>query len=79
MNFLTENLLYLVPAIAILGLVVMAIQTAWVRKQSTGNERMSEIARYIHEGALAFLNAEYRLLAVYVCRARVTKFYLVDD
>ena len=66
MNFLTENLLYLVPAIAILGLVVMAIQTAWVRKQSTGNERMSEIARYIHEGALAFLNAEYRLLAVFV-------------
>ena len=44
----------------------MALQTAWVRKQSTGNERMSEIAKYIHEGALAFLNAEYRLLAVFV-------------
>ena len=44
----------------------MAIQTAWVYKQSTGNERMSEIATYIHEGALAFLNAEYRLLAVFV-------------
>ena len=55
MDFLNQNLIYLVPAIAVLGLVVMAIQTAWVRKQSTGNERMSEIATYIHEGALAFL------------------------
>ena len=66
MDFLNQNLIYLVPAIAVLGLVVMAIQTAWVRKQSTGNERMSEIATYIHEGALAFLNAEYRLLAIFV-------------
>ena len=66
MDFLNQNLIYLVPAIAVLGLVVMAIQTAWVRKQSTGNDRMSEIATYIHEGALAFLNAEYRLLAIFV-------------
>ena len=66
MDFLNQNLIYLVPAIALLGLVVMAIQTAWVRKQSTGNDRMSEIATYIHEGALAFLNAEYRLLAIFV-------------
>ena len=66
MDFLNQYLIYLVPAIAVLGLIVMAIQTAWVRKQSTGNERMSEIATYIHEGALAFLNAEYRLLAVFV-------------
>jgi len=44
----------------------MAIQGAWVRKQPKGNERMTEIATYIHEGALAFLNAEYRMLAVFV-------------
>ena len=66
MDFLNQNLLYFVPAIAVLGLVVMAIQTSWIRKQSTGNERMAEIAKYIHEGALAFLNAEYRLLAIFV-------------
>jgi len=66
MQFLTENLLYFVPAIAILGLIIMAIQSSWVRKQPKGNARMTEIATYIHEGALAFLNAEYRLLAIFV-------------
>jgi len=61
-----QSLLYLVPGLAILGLIVMAIQAAWVRKQSTGEARMSEIAQHIHEGALAFLSAEYRILAVFV-------------
>ncbi|MDA0728079.1 MAG: sodium-translocating pyrophosphatase [Bacteroidetes bacterium] len=61
-----QSLLFLVPGLAILGLVVMAIQAAWVRKQSTGEARMSEIAQHIHEGALAFLSAEYRILAVFV-------------
>jgi K(+)-stimulated pyrophosphate-energized sodium pump len=61
-----QSLLYLVPGLAILGLIVMAVQAAWVRKQSTGEARMSEIAQHIHEGALAFLSAEYRILAVFV-------------
>jgi K(+)-stimulated pyrophosphate-energized sodium pump len=61
-----QPLLYLVPALAVLGLIVMAIQAAWVRKQDTGSARMSEIAQHIHEGALAFLSAEYRILAIFV-------------
>ena len=61
-----QSLLYLVPALAVLGLIVMAIQAAWVRKQDTGSARMSEIAQHIHEGALAFLSAEYRILAIFV-------------
>jgi len=59
-------LLYSVPAIAILGLIIMAIQGAWVRKQDAGESKMAEIAQHIHEGALAFLNAEYRILAIFV-------------
>ncbi|MDP7434693.1 MAG: sodium/proton-translocating pyrophosphatase, partial [Flavobacteriales bacterium] len=61
-----QSLLYLVPGLAILGLIVMAVQAAWVRKQSVGEARMSEIAQHIHEGALAFLRAEYRILAIFV-------------
>ncbi len=61
-----EIILYSVPAIAILGLVYMAIQAAWVRKQDAGNARMAEIAQHIHEGALAFLKAEYRVLSIFV-------------
>lgn len=61
-----EIILYSVPAIAVLGLVYMAIQAAWVRKQDAGNARMAEIAQHIHEGALAFLKAEYRVLSIFV-------------
>ena len=61
-----ENLIYLVPAMGVLGLIIMAVKSAWVRKQPAGNERMQEIAGYVAEGAMAFLKAEYRILAIYV-------------
>ncbi len=61
-----DTVLYLVPALAIVGLIYMFVQSRWVRAQSTGEARMGEIAQYIHEGALAFLSAEYRILAVFV-------------
>jgi len=58
--------IYLVPVMAIIGLIVMAIKAVWVNKQDAGNAKMKEIAAYIREGALAFLNAEYRVLAIFV-------------
>jgi K(+)-stimulated pyrophosphate-energized sodium pump len=44
----------------------MVIKSTWVSKQDAGNERMKEIAGYVAEGAMAFLKAEYRILAIYV-------------
>tara|TARA_R100001039_G_C1849946_1_gene110055 strand:- start:1246 stop:3624 length:2379 start_codon:yes stop_codon:yes gene_type:complete len=35
-------------------------------KQDAGDGKMKEISDHIYEGALAFLNAEYRLLAIFV-------------
>ena len=61
-----DTILYLVPALAVVGLIYMFVQSRWVRSQSTGEEKMSTIAQHIHEGALAFLSAEYRILAVFV-------------
>jgi K(+)-stimulated pyrophosphate-energized sodium pump len=61
-----DNLIYAVPALGVLGLIVMAIKSAWVTKQDAGNDRMKEIAGYVAEGAMAFLKAEYRILAIYV-------------
>lgn len=61
-----NTLFLLVPAIAVLGLIFMAIQAAWVRKQDRGESKMAEIAQHIQEGAMAFLQAEYRILAIFV-------------
>ena len=66
--------MYIPLILAILGLVFMLIKMSWVKKQSPGNERMQEISKNIKEGALAFLSAEYRLLAIFVVIASIALF-----
>ena len=44
----------------------MLYKKSWVMKQDAGDGKMKEISDHIYEGALAFLNAEYKLLAVFV-------------
>jgi K(+)-stimulated pyrophosphate-energized sodium pump len=61
-----EYMIYLVPVMAVIGLIVMGVQAAWVNKQDAGEAKMAEIALHIREGALAFLKAEYRVLAIFV-------------
>ena len=62
-----ENfLLYVVPFLGIIGLLVMAVKSAWVSKQDAGDENMKELASHIATGAMAFLKAEYRVLSVFV-------------
>jgi K(+)-stimulated pyrophosphate-energized sodium pump len=59
-------LFYLAPAFGILALLYTFIKSAWVVKQDAGNDRMVEISRYIAEGAMAFLKAEYKVMAYFV-------------
>jgi len=61
-----EMLVYLLPIFGIIALVYMAVLSSWVTKQETGDEKMVSIANKIAEGAMAFLNAEYRVLAIFV-------------
>lgn len=67
-----ESIMIYVPAVmAVLGLLFMAAKRSWVLKQDAGDGKMKEISDYIYEGALAFLKAEYRLLAIFVLVASV--------
>ncbi len=66
-----SNIIYLVPALGLVGLLVMIIKARWVRQQDPGEEKMKDIAKHIQEGALAFLSAEYRILAIFVVVAGV--------
>lgn len=59
-------MIYVPIVMAVVGLLFMAMKRAWVLKQDAGDGKMKEISDYIYEGALAFLKAEYRLLAVFV-------------
>jgi K(+)-stimulated pyrophosphate-energized sodium pump len=49
----------------------MFTKKSWVMKQDAGDGKMKEISDHIYEGALAFLNAEYRLLAMFVVGASI--------
>ncbi len=61
-----SSLFSLVPAFGVLALLYPMIKGAWVSKQDAGNDRMKEIAKYIAEGAMAFLKAEYKILTYFV-------------
>ncbi|MEO6820375.1 MAG: sodium/proton-translocating pyrophosphatase, partial [Ginsengibacter sp.] len=60
------NLIYVIPAMGIVGLLYTYIKFGWVNKQDAGNERMKEISTYIADGAMAFLKAEYRIMGFFV-------------
>ena len=57
--------LYLIPAFGVIGLLVMAVKSAWVSKQDAGDEKMVELATYIAEGAMSFLKAEWKVLGYF--------------
>lgn len=61
-----ENLIYAVPAMGIIGLLYTFLKFKWVSNQPAGNDRMQEISRYIAEGAMAFLKAEWKILGYFV-------------
>ncbi|NMM50469.1 sodium-translocating pyrophosphatase [Marinigracilibium pacificum] len=60
-----SNIIYVVPALGILGLLVMYIKATWVNKQAAGDDKMQKLAGYIAEGAMAFLKAEWKVLAIF--------------
>lgn len=66
-----ESLVYLLPIFGLIALVYMAILSRYVNKQSAGEENMKTIADHIAEGAMAFLKAEYRTLAIFVVIAGI--------
>lgn len=66
MDFLQNNLIYAVPALGLIGIIVMMFKSAWVSKQDAGDANMQELAGYIADGAMAFLKAEWRVLSIFV-------------
>ncbi|MGB1449675.1 MAG: sodium-translocating pyrophosphatase [Flavobacteriaceae bacterium] len=68
------NIIYLPLLLSVVGLAYMLLRASWVKKQDAGNERMVEISTAIKEGALAFLNAEYRLLFIFVVIASIALY-----
>jgi K(+)-stimulated pyrophosphate-energized sodium pump len=61
-----DKLLYLVPVMGVIGLLYTWLKFNWVSRQDAGNDRMKEISKYIADGAMAFLRAEWKVLGYFV-------------
>ncbi|MCO6488393.1 MAG: sodium-translocating pyrophosphatase [Phaeodactylibacter sp.] len=61
-----QTITYAIPVFGVLALLYTFWRTSWVTKKEVGTERMARIAENISDGAMAFLKAEYRVLAVFV-------------
>lgn len=61
-----NTIIYLIPVAGVVALAYTYIKSKWVTKQEVGTEKMARIAKNISDGAMAFLKAEYRVLAIFV-------------
>ena len=63
---MVQNITYLVPALGVIALLYTFWKSSWVNKQEIGSDKMGRIATNIADGAMAFLKAEYKVLAIFV-------------
>jgi len=50
----------------VIALLVAAALVYIIRRQSPGNKKMQELSKTIHDGALAFLKEEYKVISVFI-------------
>ncbi|WP_299777081.1 sodium-translocating pyrophosphatase [uncultured Formosa sp.] len=70
-----EYLIKFLPLFGILALVFVFLKSGWVSKQDVGDEKMSRIAKNIATGAMAFLKAEYKVLAIFVAAVATLLYF----
>ncbi|HFC00482.1 MAG TPA: sodium-translocating pyrophosphatase [Phaeodactylibacter sp.] len=61
-----STITYAIPAFGVLALLYTFWKSSWVSSQEVGTGKMATIAKNIEKGAMAFLKAEYKILAIFV-------------
>lgn len=70
-----ELVIQLLPVFGVVALLFVAWKNAWVGKQEVGNDKMARIAKNIADGAMSFLKAEYKVLAIFVVAVAILLFF----
>ena len=73
-----ENI-YLVLLSGLFAMLFSFWKTSWINKQDQGTNRMEKIGKAIADGAMAFLRAEYRVLAIFVVVVAVLLAFLAPE
>ena len=70
-----ELIVKFLPLFGVVALIFVFLKSGWVSKQEVGNEKMSRIAKNIADGAMAFLKAEYKVLAIFVVAVAILLYF----
>jgi len=70
-----ELIVTLLPAFGLLALLFVFLKNVWVSKQEVGDAKMARIAKNIADGAMSFLKAEYKILAVFVAAVAILLYF----
>ena len=62
----SQNYVYLAVVFGLFGLIIAWKLFEGVDDAPAGNEKMTEIAEAIHEGAMVFLSREYKILGYFI-------------
>lgn len=60
------NVLYFSVVSALIALIFSVVTAIHIAKQDAGNEKMKKIAKYIADGAMAFIKREYSVIFVFM-------------
>ncbi|MDR2508981.1 MAG: sodium-translocating pyrophosphatase [Candidatus Ancillula sp.] len=58
------NLLWMAPVSGVLSIIAAALIAAMVLKADAGDAKMKEIAGFVQEGAMAYLNKQYTVIGI---------------
>ena len=61
-----SDMMMWVPLFGVVALGFAFWRTSWINKQDEGSDVMKNIGKHIADGAMAFLKAEYRVLAIFI-------------
>ncbi|MFD0760685.1 sodium-translocating pyrophosphatase [Lutibacter aestuarii] len=70
-----ELIVTYLPVFGVLALAFVFAKNAWISKQDVGNEKMARIAKNISDGAMSFLKAEYKILAIFVLAVAILLYF----
>ncbi|MCD4822905.1 MAG: sodium-translocating pyrophosphatase [Methanococcoides sp.] len=74
-----DSLIYLAPLAGIVSLAFAAFFASGVLKEGTGTKEMQDISLAIQEGAMAYLNRQYKTIAVVAIVLAALMFFLLGD
>jgi len=70
-----EFIVNYLPLFGILGLLFVFFKSRWISSQEVGTERMARIAKNIADGAMSFLKAEYKILAIFIVAVAIMLYF----